>query len=75
LKPEIKLIFNSSVPTSQRKHGISIMNTHWLVKFREILEVYCENPMKDINMLCGPNAKFLNVKAGVSCCNHCSPKG
>jgi hypothetical protein len=44
--------------------AISITNTLWLVKFMEILAVHCQKHTKHINMLCGSNAKFLNVKAG-----------
>jgi hypothetical protein len=36
---------------------------NWLMLFREIIAVYCENHMKHINTLCGQNAELLYVEA------------
>jgi hypothetical protein len=37
------------------------MVTSWLMVFREIIAVYCEN--QDINTFCGQNAQFLDVNS------------
>jgi hypothetical protein len=34
------------------------------MQYRKIMAVYSENSTQQINMLCGQNALYLNVKAG-----------
>jgi hypothetical protein len=35
----------------------------WLMMFREIITVHCENHTKTINTLCGQSAQLLNIIA------------
>jgi hypothetical protein len=61
LKPEINLkIFINSVPTSHKRHSISITKTNQLLLFREIITVRYENHMKDIE----PCSEMCNMHAG-----------
>jgi hypothetical protein len=43
--------------------------------FRETVAVYCENRTEHTDTLCGLNAEFWYVKAGVACSNHWALKG
>jgi hypothetical protein len=40
---------------------------NWLMLFKEIIAVYCENHMKHTNAIYGKNAEFYDVKAGGAC--------
>jgi hypothetical protein len=43
---------------------ISITKISWLILFKEIVPVYCDNYTKPINTLCEKNAELLIFKAG-----------
>jgi hypothetical protein len=58
-KQNVDLTFKNLVPTSQKTHCISITKTNWLMLFREIITVYCENHTEHTNTLCGKNADFF----------------
>jgi hypothetical protein len=47
---------------SQEIHCVSIIETNWLMQFRELIAVYSENHKKGINTFCGQNACLFNVK-------------
>jgi hypothetical protein len=59
---------NSSVPTSQKTHCVTVLNQ--LMLFWEIICGYCENYVKQIHSL--GEVKYFNVKAGGTysdCCD------
>jgi hypothetical protein len=60
----------NSVLTSQRTQPFSILKTIRLILLREVVAVYCENDMKDMNRQCGEKTQFLTVAAGGACVYH-----
>jgi hypothetical protein len=54
-------MYNYSVRTSQETLR-PVAKSNRLMLFREIISVYCENRMRDINTLCGQNSNYFNVK-------------
>ena len=48
---------NTSVPTPPQTHCVPIIETNWLMLFREIVPIYCENYTQLINTLCGKDAE------------------
>jgi hypothetical protein len=70
----IYIIFTNSVRTSYETHYVSAKKTNQLMLFGEIVPVYCENPMKHINILCGQNSQVFNVNAGGTYNGHCALK-
>jgi hypothetical protein len=57
-----------SVHTSKKTQHYTITEINWLKLFKEIIAVYAENNMKQINMLCRQNEEFFVVKAGGTYC-------
>jgi hypothetical protein len=51
LRPAIHLIFQNSFPTSQGTKCISTTKTNRLMLFKKIIDIYCTNQMKRINIL------------------------
>jgi hypothetical protein len=45
---------------------VSITTINWLMMFKEIIAVYCENHTKPKNTLCGQNEVLLVVKVVVA---------
>jgi len=54
----------TSVLTSQRTQTLSLLKTNRLLLLRQIVAVYCENDMKDMNWQCGEKMQFLTVAEG-----------
>jgi hypothetical protein len=63
LDPDIYL-FKTAARTSSKTTS-TIIKPSRLVLFREIVAANCENLTEPIGALCGQNAEFLNVIAGV----------
>jgi hypothetical protein len=63
------------VRTSQETHYISATKTKRLMLFGETVAVYCENHTEHTDTLCGQNAEFWCVKAGVIYSDHWAIKG
>jgi hypothetical protein len=57
----IKTILNIQL-LPHRKHTVPPLKNQ-LMLFREIITVYCQDLMLRVNILCGQNIKFLNVRA------------
>lgn len=53
----------NSIRTSQGTHYISAAKISRLMKFMEIITLYCENHSKHSNTLCMKNAEFLYVRS------------
>jgi hypothetical protein len=51
--------------SSHGKHVSSIAKISFLMLFKDMITVYCENGTKHINTLCDHSADFLNIKAVV----------
>jgi hypothetical protein len=64
-------IFKNSVRTAKKTQHFTITKINWLTLFKEIIAVYCENHMKQINK----NADLLIVKAGGTYSYHQASKG
>jgi hypothetical protein len=43
-------LYKSSVCTSQETHHASATEVNWLMLFREIIAIYCENHMKNTHI-------------------------
>ena len=43
---------------------MSVIKTSQLMLYREIIALCCDIHTKHINMQCGQNTEFLNIKAG-----------
>jgi hypothetical protein len=52
------ILYKDPVRTSQEAHYVSATKPNRLMLFREIIAVYYENHMGQMNTLCGQKAKF-----------------
>jgi hypothetical protein len=59
------IIFENSIPTSQKTRRICITKTNRLMLPREIVAVYHGNHKKHVNKPSGQNVEFLNTKQEV----------
>jgi hypothetical protein len=62
---EISLSYRTTqhhIPEEYSWNYISITKPNWLMLFREIIAVYCENYTEHINTPCGQNAETLYVR-------------
>jgi len=57
----------TSVLTSQGTQTLSLLKTSRLLLLRQVVAVYCENDMKDMNWQCGEKMQFLTVADGGAC--------
>jgi hypothetical protein len=65
LKPKLSLIlvsFKHSVGTSRKTQPVTVTKINWLMLFKGIIDVYSDNHMKGVNVLCekGQNYLLLN---------------
>jgi hypothetical protein len=65
------IIFNSSLPSSEKTQIFTITKISSLTLFKEIIAVYFGNHVKLISTFCDQNAELLNVKADCTCSYHC----
>jgi hypothetical protein len=75
LKKLAQIIFKNSDRTAKKTQHFTITKINWLTLFKETIAVYSENHTKLINILCGPNAESLNIKAGGTNSYHWALKG
>jgi hypothetical protein len=67
LKPKLSLIlvsFKHSVGTSRKTQPVTVTKINWLMLFKGIINVYSDNLMKGVNVLCEKGAKLFIVKLG-----------
>jgi hypothetical protein len=64
LLKHIRMLYKNSVGTSQQTHHASMTTVNRLMLFTEVIAVYCENHMENINTLCGQNAELFIGKTG-----------
>jgi hypothetical protein len=60
----VYMIFKNSVRTAKKTLHVTITKINWLILFKEIIDVYSENPTKHVNTRYGHNAGLLIVKSG-----------
>jgi hypothetical protein len=66
LKPKIVYIFNHSVRTAKKTPHFTVTKIKYLTLFKEIIAVYCQNRMKQINAMCEEMQRYRLLKKVVS---------
>jgi hypothetical protein len=57
-----QVIFKISVSASQEKHPVSLIEISCLMRFGDIVGLYDDNHMEELNIICGQMQRFLMLK-------------
>jgi hypothetical protein len=62
--------------TPQETYYVSATKPNWLMLFREIIAVYCENHTEHTDTLCvGKMQGLVNIAVGDTCSDNCTLNG